>query len=391
MGIVRTGRFLLKQFVKRNTEYRKTTSSGRDLVFYCVHTDHQWNPELFNTKGFGGSEEAVIYLTRELTNLGWNITVYNNCGHKPVVDAGVTYRPSWDFNPGDREDLVVLWRTTKPLDWNINAERVFVDLHDTAHPKVFAGRNRLAKLARVFVKSQFHRSLYPQIPDSKIVVIPNGLDFSLLDVDEPKDPYLLVNTSSADRSLDVLPKLFKEIKRRVPQVQLKWAYGWETFQAFYSSQPDKIRWMEQTKRDLNEVGIDTLGHLSQTEVGKLYGRAAVLAYPTEFPEIDCISARKAQACGCIPVTSNFGALAETVKFGVRVPTAKRDIWNQGTRFHFGIQDPEAQRLWIEAVVDLIVNQPKRAELGAGAKNWARQFSWPHVAARWHEVLSRTET
>ena len=107
MGIVRTGRFLLKQFVKRNTEYRKTASSGKDLVIYCGHTKHQWNPELFKTKGFGGSEEAVIYLTRELAKLGWDITIYNNCGHKPLVDGGVTYRPSWDFNPGDKVDLTL--------------------------------------------------------------------------------------------------------------------------------------------------------------------------------------------------------------------------------------------------------------------------------------------
>ena len=220
MGIVRTGRFLLKQFVKRNTEYRKTASSGKDLVIYCGHTKHQWNPELFKTKGFGGSEEAVIYLTRELAKLGWDITVYNNCGHKPLVDGGVTYRPSWDFNPGDKQDIVILWRVVKPLDWDINAEKILVDLHDAASEKAFTDRNRLARVTGVFVKSQFHRSLYPNVPDRKIAVIPNGLDFSLLRSDEPKDPYLLINTSSADRSLDVLPKLFKEVKRRVPKARL---------------------------------------------------------------------------------------------------------------------------------------------------------------------------
>src|SRR5437016_13351305 len=99
MGIVRTGRFLLKQFVKRNTEYRKTASSGRDLVIYCGHTQHQWNPALFKTKGSGGSEEAVIYLTRELAKLWWDSTGYNKCGHTPLVDAGVTYRRTWDFTP----------------------------------------------------------------------------------------------------------------------------------------------------------------------------------------------------------------------------------------------------------------------------------------------------
>src|ERR1700693_836246 len=65
MGMYQAGRLLIKQFVNRNTEYLKRTSSGRDLVFYCGDTPHQWNPELFKRKGFGGSEEAVLYVTRE--------------------------------------------------------------------------------------------------------------------------------------------------------------------------------------------------------------------------------------------------------------------------------------------------------------------------------------
>src|SRR5438045_3841645 len=88
MGTFRVGRFLLKQFVKRNTEYRKQTSSGKDLVIYCDRTQFNWHP---GTVGLGGSEEAVINLARELVKLDWDVTVYNSCGHKPLVYEGVTY------------------------------------------------------------------------------------------------------------------------------------------------------------------------------------------------------------------------------------------------------------------------------------------------------------
>src|SRR5437879_7213850 len=102
MELIHTGRFLVRQFIKRNTTYLKRTSSGKDLVIYCGYTQFQWNPQ---TIGYSGSEEAIIYLARELTKFGWDVTVYNNCGHKPVVDSGVTYRPFWEFNPRDRQDV----------------------------------------------------------------------------------------------------------------------------------------------------------------------------------------------------------------------------------------------------------------------------------------------
>src|SRR5216684_8525690 len=207
MGMFRAGRFLVRQFVKRNTEYLKRTSSGRDLVIHCGYTRHQWHPR---TSGFAGSEEAIINVAKELVKLGWDVTVYNNCGPKPLVDANVTYCPFWEFNPRDKQDVVILWRWPKPLDWDINAKKIFIDSHDTTNESFFTTRNRLSKINRLFLKSNYHRSLFPNIPDHKIAVIPNGIDLSLLEGAEQKDPFLLINTSAADRSMSVLPRLFAE-------------------------------------------------------------------------------------------------------------------------------------------------------------------------------------
>jgi glycosyltransferase involved in cell wall biosynthesis len=373
-GVFHAGRFLVKQLIKRNTEYLKRTSSGKDLVFYCDRSEFQWHP---GTTGFGGSEEAVINVARELAKLDWNVTVYNSCGHKPVVQDSVTYRPFWEFNPRDRQDVVILWRWPKPLDWDIKAERIFVELQDTTDEGAFMKRDRVAKLTRVFVRSQFHRSLYPNLPDGKVAVIPNGIDLTLLQGDEPKDPYLLINTSSVERSMAVLPKMFKAVKQRVPQARLQWAYGWGLFELFNATDTKKLQWMKQIQRELDDAGIETLGHLTNAEVGKLYQRGAILAYPTNFPETDCISVKKAQACGCVPVTTDFGALAENVQFGIKIPCKDKAC---------GIDDQDARQLWIDSTVELLTNADKRSELAIKGADWARQFSWPRIAARWHDIL-----
>jgi glycosyltransferase involved in cell wall biosynthesis len=382
MRAYRTGRFLVKQFIKRNTDYLKRTSSGRDVVIYCGPTPFVWHPHAEGL--FAGSEEAVINLTRALSALGWDITVYNSCGHKPVVDQGVTYRPFWDFNPRDKQDVMILWKPAKPLDWQINADKIFVDMHDPIPEKMFTDQNRIAQITGVFVKSQFQRSLYPNLPDHKLAVIPNGIDLGLLDGNERKDPYLLINTSSADRSMSVLPGLFKQVKRRVPEARLQWAYGWGLFELLAGHHAEALAWMKNTQREMDEAGIESLGHLSQAEVGKLYRRGAILAYPTDYPEIDPISVRKAQACGCVPVTTDSGGLADGVRFGIKIPckgTSKRP-----GRFHFGIEDAATQRLWVDATVDLLTHPAKREDLAARGADWARQFTWPAIAERWDSIL-----
>lgn len=393
--------------VIRNTNFVKEKSSGKDLVIYCGNTVHQWNPELFKTKGFGGSEEAVIHLAREYAKQGWEVTVYNNCGHKSVneifTDKGVikntpkpkdmdttvdiqvyqvTYKPFWEWNYRDKQDVVILWRWAKPLDAEINAPKIFLDLHDVI-PEGELNEKRMARVTKVFVKTKFHRSLFPNVPDNKFAVVPNGMEL-YLDKNIEKDPYLIINTSSPDRSLDVLPKLFKAIKKRVPKAKCAWAYGWDNFVNTYSGDAKKMEWKEQIQREMKEAGIEDLGRLSQQEVGKLYQRASVFAYPTEFAEIDCISVKKAQAVDCYPVTTDFGALSESNKFGIAVHSEKtKDNWNKPYQFHFGLEDESLQDIYVEMVVSYLKGKPMLPIKDQGKDIWLSQFKWEEVAKKWN--------
>lgn len=389
--------------VIRNQNFQKEESSGRDLVIYCGNTMHTWNPDLFKTQGFGGSEEAVIHLAEEWAKLGWNVTVYNNCGHKEMVHLKVTfigapkekigslanpicvvYKPFWEWNYRDKQDVTILWRWCKPLDAEINSTKVFVDLHDVI-PEGEFNEKRLAKVDKIFVKTQFHRSLFSHIPDKKMCIVPNGMEL-YLDESIKKDPYLIINTSSPDRSMDVLPKLFTEIKKRVPKAKCAWAYGWDNYINTYSRDSKKMAWMEKIKKEMKDAGIEDLGRLTQAEVGKLYQRASIFAYPTEFAEIDCISVKKAQGSGCIPVTTDFGALEESVRYGARIHSVKtKDNWNKPYQFHFGLEDEKLQEQWVNEVVDLLSGKDPKEEDRSKMIKWASEnFDWSKIAEKWQE-------
>lgn len=363
----------------RNKHFVKTESSGKDLVYYCGLTDHQWNPELFKKKGFGGSEEAVVNLAKQWAKAGWNVTVYNNCGTEPMVDEGVTYRPYWEFNYRDKQDVVVLWRWPRVCDYEINADKVFVDLHDVVPAGEFTEK-RLARINKIFVKTQAHRVLFPNITDEKFAVVPNGMDFELFGQDVKKDPYMLVNTSSPDRSMDVLPKLFKKVKERVPQARLKWAYGFDIFDQSFADDKKKQEWKKKILAEMNDAGIENVGRLSQAECAKLYLEGSILAYPSEFYEIDCISVKKAQACGCVPVTTDFAAFDESVQYGAKVHSPKtKENWCRDFQFSFGIEDEATQNAWVDAVVkQLLSPQTNVHEM----KEWTKKFAWDLIADQW---------
>lgn len=365
----------------RNTRFVRTESTGKDISFVCGYTTREWTPEAVH-EGIGGSEEAVIHLSKRFAAAGWNVTVYNNCGYKEQIFNGVTYKPFWTWNYRDKQDVVILWRHPRFLDSPINADKIFIDMHDVIDAGEFTEK-RIEKLTKVFVKSQAHRILFPQIPDEKIVVVPNGIVWDDLQQDVERDPYLLINTSSPDRSLMTLLKAFKQIKERVPQAKLKWAYGWGVWDSVYDGDPQKMEWKNEVEKMMEEIdGVTNLGRIGHQDVAKLYREGSIFAYPTAFYEIDCISARKAQAAGAFPVVTNFAALEETVQFGDKIKVdVEKENWDKPYQFDFSLKEEQAVQEWIEKVVERLENQPT-SEQRDEMRDWAKQYDWEEVTKTW---------
>lgn len=364
----------------KNKMIIKEESSGKDLVIYCGYTREAWNPDTIGKRGVGGSEEAIINLSRELADLGWNVEVYNNCGHKEKRYGKVLWKPFWDWNFRDKQDVVVLWRSPKPVDYAINCDNVCVDVHDVVNEGEFTPE-RMKKIRKVFFKTKAHRDLYA-IPDEKVAIVPNGLDFNLIQ-DLKKDQYLMVNTSSPDRSLDVLPKLFKRVKEQVPEAKMKWAYGWQIFDIVHGENDKMMKWKQGVIEAMKDAGIENLGRVTQQEAMNMYSEANILAYPTTFFEIDCITVKKAQACGCMPITTDFGALEESVQYGVKIPSRREVKGWAKDRYAFGVEDEQSQNEWVDACVKQL-----KTPIGdrSDMKNWAHKFEWNKIAELWNKEL-----
>lgn len=372
----------------RNQNFVKETSSGKDVVFYCGQSSEDWTPETAKTKGIGGSEEAVIWLSRLLVQRGWNVTVYNSCGYKEQNFDGVIYKPFWMWNIRDKQDVAILWRfNLRFLDYDINSTKIYIDLHDVTPREEFT-KQRLAKINGIFVKSQFHRELLPDISDDKFIIVPNGIDVDEFSGEHEKDPYLLVNTSSPDRSLSALIELFPEVKKEVPEATCVWAYGWNVYDEAYKNNKDRMEWKNKIVQGMQSAGIINLGRLGHTEVANLYKKARVFAYPSEFAEIDCISLSKAMAAGAIPVTTNFAAMGEkSGRGGFFIPSKKtKDTWYQSNRSDFSLQDKKEKKEWVKKTIQALKNTN---ETYKGMREWAlKTFDWNTICDVWEKEFNK---
>lgn len=156
----------------------------KSIVWYCGQGTETWGPDTLD-KGMGGSEEAVVYLSRELAKLGWQVTVYNERDEEYVdtlfKDDGsgdfaadvVTYKPWTVFNPQDEFDVFVAWRIPG-LTRDIKARLKVADMHDMPFGHAEPTNGSIKTTDKFFFKSNYHAA-QTKVPKDKTVVVGNGI------------------------------------------------------------------------------------------------------------------------------------------------------------------------------------------------------------------------
>lgn len=354
---------LLLDFKRRYTTPK--VWGDKTIAFWCSAAFEEWGPDSLKT-GTGGSEEAIVQLAPRLAKLGWDVTVFNNCPKEETRD-GVKWVRYERFNPRDIFNILIGWRNNPYLEPKVAAKK-YVDMHDV--PTNYFTPDTL-KGVKLFVKSEYHKSLFKGLADDQFVIIPNGIDSAQF-TDPDRVENNLVWTSSYDRGLEYLLGMWADLRKEVPDITVDVAYGFDLFDQSALGQTDRGKaWKAKMLNMLNQEGVIHHGRLNSEDVALLYKKADVWAYPTDFPEIDCITATKAMAAGAIPVTTDFAVLKER---------------NQGVMIEGSGSDPKVQEKFKKELISLL-KDPKRKEQ-LRAKMDVSQYDWDIIAGRWNEELNK---
>ena len=291
----------------------KKTWDKNSIVIFCGSTTEEWSPHSVST-GIGGSEEAVIYLSREFVKLGYDVTVYNNCGEEEGDYDGVHYVNWYKFNTGDNFNILISWRNNIFM-MNASARRQLIWVHDLPHNMVFDD-DSMVTFDKIIMLSEYHKSLLPKkVQDSgKVYISTNGLnttDFKPLH-GVSRQRSRVIYASSYNRGLETILRGWKEIREAVPDATIHIYYGWEVYdqyirKGYIKDDGFKTKMLELFKQD----GVYEHGRVGHLDLLQEYAKSSVYAYPCTYSgEINCIAYTKAVACGCVPVTNKFAVMGE---------------------------------------------------------------------------------
>ena len=298
-------------------------------------------------RGLGGSESAVILMSKELAKIGFDVTVFNDCTSdesKPGVYDGVLFRPLKDVESCGEFDIMIGSRSVAAFapqhmigefknfigglpDFTRiqqNSKHKVLWMHDTFCDGDLHLENFLLDgfINEIFTLSDFHTDYVTNCDHGKkrnfevlkkfVFQTRNGIGNmpkKFVDITQ-KDPNLFVYNSSVTKGMvPLVKKIWPEIKRRHPEAKLTVIGGYYKFRE--NAEPDQQQrdWMDmmlQYGKDINFTGI-----ITQKEISDILTKASYMIYPAAFPETFGISPLEALAHNVPLITNTFGALEET--------------------------------------------------------------------------------
>ena len=367
------------------------------IVIYCYEYGQswwpKWGPDSPSRGGVGGSEEAVIFLAREMTEW-YNVIVYADPREEfygRIVD-GVLWMPVSSFDTNEQFDVFVAWRYHISLSLARNCSIRFLWLQDMVSdlvPQIQLQHTR-DELNGVFVLSKFHKRMFDIPFQQHVYITPNALDDRFF-VDGNNDEKEMIYASSPNRGLEQVLELWPYILQAEPELKLRVYYGFT--KSFLSWGEANIKsfnaWLARMKQLLKQPGVYYYGLVQHEVLAEAYAKAGFALYPTSFPETGCVSLMKAQAMGAIPITSRYehSTLPELCGLWDLGPPAQRGRLSENKAW---------QRSWADAVIAAV--RTPRKELHVHRRNmkiWARrELLWSSVAVKWRsafEASSFTET
>ena len=309
-----------------------------------------YDGDTLKKRGLGGSESATILMAKELTKLGFKVTIFNNCNKDSKLAREGTYdgvqyfdNSILDYKKDFKFDIVISLRTIIPFitpnlykqfegynpqrysSITANARHKAVWMHDTFANGDLILEDLLVQghIDEIFTLSDFHSTYVMncdhgkrrnmEVLKHKFFQTRNGIVTYKNDVDiRKKDPHLYVFNAAFTKGMAPLVNdIWPKIKAKIPEAKLICIGGFYVFPGQELDSQGK-EWTKMSNDPKNKnLGIEFTGVIKQSEIADILERASFKLFPGAFPETFGISSLEAIAYNTPLITTRFGALEET--------------------------------------------------------------------------------
>lgn len=367
----------------------------------------EYNGYTLKEKGLGGSESAVILMSRELAKLNYSVTVYCNCNADGVYD-GVRYVNHAAFVDTEDHDIAISSRSVLPfMTGNPYVRMMMAAKHRVLwmHDTFCQGDQHIEAMVvngfinEIFTLSDFHTSYVGnathgprrmfEVLKHKIFQTRNGA--VRYDIDsriENKNHHQFVYNASASKGLlPLVEKVWPKVKEAIPHATLTCIGGYYNMRdGSLDVQGQKVHELMQSE-GLRQLDVTFTGVIKQDHIAAILAKSGFMIYPTAFPETFGISSLESLLYNTPIITNTFGALEETA---IDLACYKLPYSTTASSLYPNIDEDKQCELFAKMVIDAYHN-PYLYQQKATYCDVVRDVAgWDTVALQWdqhfHSVL-----
>lgn len=274
-------------------------------------------------RALGGTQSAICYFAEEMTKIGHKIFLFNGVKNAQKI-RDIYHIPFGNYGEIIKNnslvfDLVIvscLSQIIFQLKSQIQQPKTMYALwmsHDVdQNASLLLNDEKVKDMVDLYIfVSNWQKERYIvkyNIQRYKTLVMKNGIGKSFekyLDIDTNKHKNSMTYCSIPWRGLDLLPDIYKKVKDKVSDASLEIYSDMNIYM-----EDNKTVNAEEKFNGLSNVNINK--GISQNLLSQKLSNIEFLTYPNIFEETSCITVLQAMACGCLIITSNLGALRETM-------------------------------------------------------------------------------
>lgn len=331
----------------------------------------------------GGGETAMIKISEGLASLGHEVILFYDCS-RPGSYNGVDWLPSELFPTMVcmlEHDVLVAWDFPYAFRF---ADRAKVHVHAYQLNDTFMGP--FTHMVDLNIHpSQWHadrfHEMYPEIKvKSQRVRITNGIDTSRYAEPVEREAKRVIHSSSPDRGLHHLLRMWPSIQEKEPDATLHVFYDMEKWLAT----DKKIQNMggrtvtsdraEEIRRLVPELSknpnVRFYGGVGQNLLAREQLKSGVMVYP----------------CDPVAPTEGFSmSVLEALVAGSRVVLSNADAFPElwaGYETVTTLPLPIEDEVWVDAIVQALNEPAPKVNL----ELFEAKFSWQHLATTWEKEL-----
>ena len=348
------------------------------VLFYTGYQKNKWDGN--TTSGIAGSEIAVIKITEELINFGYEVVVSGDVIHSGII-RGVDYCHLDHIHEdhGDTFDIIVGTSYAHfALEFeNYRAKKVFWG-HNTECHHWYKGElipeDKLKEImsydadwidATVTLTrwhSFKHQDFYSWSEKNQ-AKIGNGIDKSTFVGHPVKNINSFIWSSAIDRGLVELLQNWPRIKGVLPDATLN------VYWPAYSNEYEQMDWIKEHQETLEDIGVVFHGSVDQNALHRAMLESDYWCYLTSYEETYCITALEMQYAKVLPIVTKVAALKETVASGII------------------LEDDETK--WDKLIETLKQLSPSLKRFAKNkAYEWASKQTWNERAYVWKDLFQQ---